>query len=130
VIYAFHIDPRNAKGAKTEAEVQSGFRSQMRLAAPRVLLVAVPNAGRRTAWEARQRTNEGMVAGFPDMLAFFDGRAAALEFKSGTGSIKERQIETLNRLVSLDIPVGVFRAADTAVTWLQGHWPHAFGGGA
>lgn len=38
----------------------------------------------------------------------------------------DKQIETLNRLVSLDIPVGVFRNPETAVAWLKGHWPHAF----
>jgi hypothetical protein len=130
VTYVFHIDPRNAKGAANETAVQAGFRAQMRLAAPRVMLVAVPNAGKRTQWEAKQRQNEGMVAGFPDMVAFFDGRAAGLEFKSGTGSLSENQIATLNKLVSLDIPVGVFRSAETAVEWLKGHWPHAFGGAA
>lgn len=128
--HVFHIDPRNAKGEANETTVQSKFRAQMRLQAPRVMLVAIPNAGKRTPWEARQRKNEGMVAGFPDMVAFFDGRAAGLEFKSGTGSLSDNQVETLNRLVTLDIPVGVFRAADTAVEWLKGHWPHAFGGAA
>jgi hypothetical protein len=124
--YVFHIDPRNAQGEANETLVQTRFRAQMRKTAPRVMLVAIPNAGKRTAWEARQRSNEGMVPGFPDMLAFFDGRTAGLEFKSGTGTLSDKQIETLNRLVSLDIPVGVFRSAETAVEWLKGHWPHAF----
>ena len=122
----FHVDPRNAQGAKDEATVQAQFRARMRIAAPRVMLAAIPNAGKRTAWEARQRKAEGLVPGFPDMIAFFDGRAACLEFKSGTGSLSENQIGTLNRLVNLDIPVGVFRSADTAIEWLCGHWPHAF----
>lgn len=124
--YVFHTDPRNAQGEANETAVQARFRAKMRMAAPRVMLVAIPNAGKRTAWEARQRANEGMIPGFPDMLAFFDGRVAALEFKSGTGAIKDKQVETLNRLVSLDIPVGVFRSAETALKWLKGHWPHAF----
>ncbi len=124
--YVFHADPRDNQGAKDEAAVQARFRAQMRLAAPRVMLAAIPNAGKRTAWETKQRSNEGMVPGFPDMIAFFDGRAACLEFKSGTGALSENQIGTLNRLVALDIPVGVFRSADTAVEWLRGHWPHAF----
>jgi hypothetical protein len=126
VKYVFHVDPRDAQGAKDEAAVQAQFRAKMRIAAPGVMLVAIPNAGKRTAWEARQRKAEGLVPGFPDMLAFFDGRVAGLEFKSGTGALSDNQIETLNRMVKLDIPVGVFRSADTAIEWLRGHWHHAF----
>jgi hypothetical protein len=126
VKYVFHVDPRNAQGAKDEAAVQSQFRARMRIAAPSVMLVDIPNAGKRTAWEIKLSSNEGLVPGFPDMLAFFDGRVAGLEFKSGTGALSDNQIETLNRLVKLDIPVGVFRSADTAIDWLSGNWPHAF----
>jgi hypothetical protein len=124
--YVFHTDPRDARGEKSEAVTQSRFRSQMRKAAPGVMLVAIPNAGKRTAWETKQRANEGMIPGFPDMLAFYDGRAAGLEFKSSTGTLSDNQIATLNRLVALDIPVGVFRSAETAIEWLRGNWPHAF----
>lgn len=122
----FHVDRRDASNDNDEASIQALFRSRMRNLAPQVFLVAVPNAGKRTAWERRQRSREGMVPGFPDMLAMFDGRTAALEFKSGTGSLSNVQIDTLNRLASQDFPVGVFRSADTAVEWLRGHWPNAF----
>lgn len=124
--YPFHIDPRNAQGEKDELHVQVRFRNLMRTLAPEVMLVAVPNAGKRTAWEGRQRGREGMVAGFPDLIAMHNGRTALLEFKSGTGSLQDNQIDVLNRLVRLDFPVGVFREAETAVAWLQDHWPHAF----
>lgn len=124
----FHVDPRDASNDKDEASIQALFRNRMRTLAPEVILVAVPNAGRRTAWEKRQRAKEGLVPGFPDMLAMFDGRTAAFEFKSGTGSLSNVQIDTLNRLVAQDFPVGVFRSADTAVEWLQNHWPAAFVG--
>lgn len=124
--YPFHTDARNTKCDKTEITHQVGFRSQMRMLAPQVILVGIPNAGRRTRWEQRERTREGMVPGFPDMLALHDGRVAALEFKSGTGTLAPQQIDTLNRLVRQDIPVGVFRSADTAVDWLRNHWPNAF----
>jgi hypothetical protein len=125
---SFHVDPRDAASDKDEASIQALFRSRMRVLAPTVILVAVPNAGKRTAWEKRQRAREGMVAGFPDMLAMHDGRTAALEFKSGIGILSDKQVDTLNRLVAQRFPVGVFRSADTAVEWLQGHWPDAFEG--
>ncbi len=125
--YPFHIDQTH-KDAPDELAVQVRFRNLMRTLAPQVMLVAIPNAGRRTAWEGRQRGREGMVAGFPDLMALHEGRAAFLEFKSGTGSLSEKQVDVLNRLVRQDFAVGVFRQAETAVEWLQGHWPHAFTG--
>lgn len=124
--YPFHIDPRDAANDKDELAIQVGFRSQMRTRAPKVMLFGIPNAGRRSAWETMQRGKEGMVPGFPDMGALYEGRAAFLEFKSGTGALSNQQIDTLNRLVARDIPVGVFRSADTAIAWLEGHWPSAF----
>lgn len=125
--YPFHIDPRNAQGPN-EIAVQVQFRKLMRAVAPEVMLVAVPNAGKRSQWEAMQRGREGMVAGFPDLIALHQGRSAFMEFKSGTGDLKDNQIDVLNKLVRQDFPVGVFRSADSAVAWLQGHWPHAFTG--
>ena len=126
--FAFHVDPRNAADDRDELAIQTLFRNRMRMLAPQVMLVAVPNAGKRTAWERRQRAKEGMVAGFPDLIALHDGRTAFLEFKRGDGSLSTVQVETLNRLVRLGFTVGVFRQADTAVSWLQDLWPLAFTG--
>lgn len=124
--FPFHVDPRDTSSDKDELAIQVGFRSKMRILAPRVMLFGIPNAGRRSAWETMQRGREGLVPGFPDMGAIFDGRVVFLEFKTGTGALSNQQIDTLNRLVSLNIPVGVFRSAESAVAWLEGHWPSAF----
>lgn len=124
----FHVDKRDPSNDQSEASIQARFRGRMKILAPEIILFAVPNAGKRTAWERRERGREGMLPGFPDMGALYDQRAAFLEFKSGTGSLSNVQIDTLNRLAAQDFPVGVFRSADTAVEWLQGHWPHAFVG--
>lgn len=122
----YHIDPRDVQGAKDELLVQVAFRRTMRMIAPSVMLVAVPNAGRRTAWEARQRGKEGLVPGFPDMLAMHEGRTLALEFKSGTGTLSDAQKDCLNKLTRLDFAVGVFRGSASAVEWVRGHFPTAF----
>lgn len=118
----FHIDPPSvADKDASEIEIQTGFRNQMRILAPHVMLVAIPNAGKRTQWAARQVKREGMVTGFPDMMALHDGRAAFLEFKARTGTVSDAQIECLNRLAARDFAVGVFRSADTAISWLRGN---------
>ena len=124
--YVFHIDPRNAQGPKDELGEQVRFRTQMARNAPSVLLVAIPNAGKRSAWEARQRAREGLVKGFPDMLAMHGGRTLGLEFKSGTGQPSDAQIETLNKMHRLGFPVGIFRSAETALDWTRQHLPEAF----
>ena len=126
--YPFHVDPRNAQDSRNELAHQVLFQQRMRILAPRVMLVGVPNAGKRSAWEKRQRAKEGLRTGFPDMIALHDGRTAFLEFKSGTGTLSNDQVDTLNSLVRQDFPVGVFREADTAVEWLQNLWPNAFSG--
>jgi hypothetical protein len=126
VTYVFHIDPRNAQGPKDELGEQVRYRAQMARLAPKVLLAGIPNAGKRSAWESRQRAKEGLVPGFPDMLALFDGRALGLEFKSGTGQPSDNQIETLNRLHRLGFPVGIFRSAETALDWTRQQIPEAF----
>jgi len=124
--YPYHIDSRDKDGAKDELSVQVTFRNQMRIKAPTIILAGVPNAGKRSAWEARQRSKEGLLKGFPDMIAFHGGRVACLEFKSGTGYPSDAQKECLNRLHRQDIPVGIFRSAETAIAWLRERWPDAF----
>lgn len=117
--YAFHVDPRNPACDKTELQIQVGFRNKMHMAAPSVMLVAIPNEGKRSQWEACKRKREGLVAGFPDMLALWDGKTAGLEFKTGKGTLSETQVETLNGLARRGFPVGVFRSPDTALAWLR-----------
>lgn len=124
--FPFHVDPRNTQGPTDELVTQTTFRRRMRMEAPGVMLVAVPNAGKRTAWERRQRAAEGLTPGFPDMMALFDKTALFLEFKSGTGALSNVQIDCLNRLAAQGFAVGVFRSADTATDWVRGHLPHAF----
>ena len=124
--YVFHIDPRNAQGPKDELGAQVAFRVKMAAQAPKALLVGIPNAGKRTAYETRQRSKEGLVRGFPDMLVMFGGRTLGLEFKSGTGQPSDVQIETLNKLHRLGFPVGIFRSAETALDWTRQHIPDAF----
>jgi hypothetical protein len=126
VTYVFHIDPRNAQGPKDELGEQVRYRAQVARLAPKALLVGIPNAGKRSAWEARQRAREGLVKGFPDMLLMFNGRTLGLEFKSGTGQPSDAQIETLNKMHRLGFPVGIFRSAETALEWTRQQLPEAF----
>jgi hypothetical protein len=123
---AYHIDPRNPRCTLHEDAIQAAFIRIMALKAPGVIIAAMPNAGKRTRWEAMQRKREGMVAGFPDIIALYDGGVCLIEFKSGTGVLRKPQAAMLDRLASQGIQCGVFRSAASAVAFLQGHWPAAF----
>lgn len=123
--FVFHVDPRN-KDTRDELAIQVAFRRAIIMTAPEVMLVGVPNAGKRSQWESRQRSKEGMVPGFPDLIALHRGMACFLEFKTGSGSLSDNQIDTLNALARQGFPVGVFRSELTALSWLRGNMPSAF----
>lgn len=114
----FHIDPTDSE-PESEIERQVQFRSQCRMLMPHVLLVAIPNAGKRGQKALNQARREGAIWGFPDMLAFVPGKVAGLEWKNGKKPPEQHQIDVLNRLHRMGFPVGVFRRADSAVAWLR-----------
>ena len=124
--YPFHVDPRNAAQEQDELAIQVSFRRKVRELAPTVKLVAIPNAGRRSSYEQIKRAKEGLVSGFPDLMALHQGRVAFIEFKSGTGSIDVKQVDQMNWLWRNGFPIGAFRSVETAVAFLREHMPDAF----
>jgi hypothetical protein len=121
----YFIEPRH-NGPESEAQIQAAFLAQMAKLAPRIMVLGIPNAGKRTRWEAMQRKREGMVTGFPDLVLFYDGGVMALEMKSGKGVLSKPQAAALDRLVSIGIQVAVMRSADTAIEFVRNRWPAAF----
>lgn len=105
--------------APSELQIQLAFRSRCKAICPGVMIVAVPNGGRRTQWEQNQVKREGIAKGFPDLMAIAPGKIAFLEFKSAKGRIKPDQVEWHDRLARWGFPVGVFRDADAAVEFLR-----------
>jgi hypothetical protein len=105
---------------QSEIALVTLFRSRMRILAPAVALVAVPNAAKRTQWAAQRAKREGMATGFPDMLCFWKGPGvAAIEFKTSKGKLSDSQAEWLDRLSEIGIPATVSRDADHAVEFLR-----------
>lgn len=117
--YIFHCDPPAIADASDEIGIQSRLRSRLRNIAPSVRLVAIPNAGKRTAWAAMQAKREGLAKGFPDLLALWEGGCAFLEIKARAGSLDVEQIAWLNWLHNAGNAVGVFRSVDTAIAFLK-----------
>lgn len=110
----------SSHNAQSEIAIQTLFRSRMRILAPAVSIIAVPNAAKRTQWAAQRAKREGMSAGFPDILCFWKGPGvAAIEFKAAKGKLSDNQAEWLDRLHAMGIPCTVSRDADHAVEFLR-----------
>jgi hypothetical protein len=98
--------------AEYVATVRKNFRA--------LKVFAVPNAGRRTMWEANKVKREGLSKGWPDTGTCWDnGRTAWIEWKDGRGSLGDDQIETLNWLHDQGFPVAVCRTAYGALLFLR-----------
>ena len=107
--------------AEREIDIQAAFRKRLYYSAPTVKVVAIPNAARRTMWEARQAKKEGLSSGFPDVMCFAPGGLVAyIEFKTSKGRISENQQEWLDLLARYGFNACVARSADGAVAFLRG----------
>lgn len=105
----------------TEADLAQAFRKRLYYTAPQVKLVAVPNAGKRTQWAARQAKKEGMATGFPDLLAIWPGGGIAfIELKMPKGRLSDNQAEWLVRLNEYGHHVEVVRSVEDGVAYLRG----------
>lgn len=117
---AWHCDPPRVASDDSEAMIQFHFLQSVRTVIPRARFVGIPNAGKRTRWEAQQRQREGVSPGFPDVIGFAPGRPViALEFKSRTGALSPAQREWLDYLASCGLPCGVFRHWTTALAFVR-----------
>jgi len=98
--------------AEYVATVRKNFR--------KLRVFAVPNAGRRTMWEAAKVKREGLSKGWPDTGTCWEhGRTAWIEWKDGKGRPDESQIETLNWLYEQGFPVAICRTAYGALMFLR-----------
>lgn len=122
----FHIDPPAAADPGDEAGIQVRLRSRLRTYAPQIKLIAVPNAGKRSAWEANARKAEGMAKGFCDLIALAPGgRVAFLELKAKKGTLSREQHETLNWLTLAGFNCGCFNSVESAMRALR-EWGFPF----
>lgn len=106
--------------APSELAEQQAFRKRLYYAAPSVFVVAVPNAARRTVWEARRAKQEGLAAGFPDLICLWPGGIAFVEMKrTKGGTVSDNQAEWIERLTDYGFPAAVCRGADAAIAFLR-----------
>ncbi len=115
--HPFHVDPRTAADEGDELSIQRRFRKALQ--GTGIAMAAVPNAGKRSHWEAARAKQEGLAAGFPDAIVTWSGGGSAyLEFKARAGTLSEAQVAWLNTLHRQGHNVGVFRSSATALAFL------------
>lgn len=103
-----------------EADLAQAFRKRLYYSAPAVKLVAVPNAGKRTQWAARQAKKEGMSPGFPDLVALWPNAGVAfIELKIGKAKPSDNQADWLQRLDDMGHPVAIVRSVEEGVDFLR-----------
>ena len=120
VNYLFHSDPPSVADAGSEFEIQVALRRAMKKLAPKVRLVATPNAGKRTQWEATRAKSEGMSKGFCDLTVIGPAKQIAfVELKTRTGRLSDEQIDWLNYLHNSGFNCGCFRSVASATAALK-----------
>lgn len=119
----FHVEKSDGRRDWTEIQRQATLFRLMHMAAPRVLGFAVPNAGKRNAFNARR---EGIMAGVfdtswqwqPPVTAWIEMKGYDARGRAGCLSIG--QIEWGNRMFDLGHAVACFFDPQAAVDWMRG----------
>lgn len=113
----FTIEPKD-KGLATEQERQTTFLAMLRMAAPTVLVWAVPNGHNRGLKDRVKAKKEGLKAGVPDLTLCWNHGVAFIEFKNGKGDAEPNQVDHLNYLVDCGHRCAVVRTPEFALSLL------------
>lgn len=105
------------KRGNPEAQIQRAIIDRLRFHG--VLVMHVPNAGKRSAIAGRRLKSEGMRPGWPDLAAYQHGRHALLEVKAPGGRVSPAQRECHAELGRHAFPVAVVTSQDEAIEALR-----------
>ena len=89
------------KSRHLESNIQQGVVRWFRLQYPHYIIAAIPNGGFRNAREAAILRDEGVLAGFSDLIIVVKGNVLFLEMKTPTGEQSayqkafQKKVETL-----------------------------------
>jgi len=105
------------KRKSTESVEQIKFVQHVRTFHPELVIFSVPNGGDVSATQRIRLTQEGMLAGVPDVMVFGLNRPTlAIEFKrpDGKGKVSQEQIDVGIQLEGVGALVKVATSADQA----------------
>jgi hypothetical protein len=95
-----------------EDRIQIAILDYLEAVAPDLICFAVPNEGKRSYTVAARHKLLGMVAGVPDLVLSYGGRAFFLEVKSPAGRLRPAQKEFLDRAQASGAKAAVVRSVD------------------
>jgi hypothetical protein len=110
------------KRKSTESVEQIKFVQHVRTFYPELVVFSVPNGGDVSASQRIRLTQEGMLAGVPDVMIFgLNLPTLAVEFKrpDGKGKLSEKQNEIGVQLEGVGAVVHVATSADQAKGYIQ-----------
>jgi hypothetical protein len=111
-----HRKPRR----RPEQAIQRNIVDTLRMILPRdSFLFAVPNGGARSGLEASIFQGQGVIAGVPDLMLCWAGRAFGLEVKADNGTMSPRQHATHDVMRRAGVPVAVVRGLPEAIAFLR-----------
>lgn len=101
------------KALISENALQRQIVDWIRIAAPGVVVVAVPNAARRTVSGRPTNAVAGLTAGVPDLVVIRPrGEVLWLEVKTNVGKVSDAQFAFHSKLMGLDHRVAVVRSLE------------------
>ncbi len=107
------------KRASPERNIQIAIRSALTMLGVRSR--HVPNAGKRSLVAGRMLKQEGMVAGFPDLICWdARGQVGFLEVKAAKGRLSDAQVDHIEGMERDQLRVAVVRSVDDAVAAVRG----------
>lgn len=112
-----NINKPFSKRKSTESVEQIKFVQHVRTFHPELLVFSVPNGGDVSASQRIRLTQEGMLAGVPDVLLFaLDRPTLAIEFKrsDGKGKVSPEQVAVGLQFEGVGAIVRVATSADQA----------------
>lgn len=113
----FTVEPTD-KGLASEIERQTSFLALLRIAAPSVMVWAVPNGHNRGVKDRVKAKKEGLKAGVPDLTIVWNHGVAFMEFKAGRTDPDANQIDLLNYLQDAGHRCAVVRTPEFALALL------------
>jgi hypothetical protein len=117
----------------SESQIQATFMDLVnRYAGPKVIVVSIPNEGKRSASTGGKLKKQGMTPGAADVVATWARYPVYLEFKTATGTQSKEQEAFQIAAYEAGVPYHVVRDAYQAYDLLEQHgaplkWVHRDG---
>lgn len=117
--YPFHYDMPALRDCDSEIAIQKAMRDMVAIQFRRTKVFAVPNAAKRTRWQAAQAKREGMTKGVCDLIVIGEPRLTAFVEVKAKAALEQSQFDFLADCVAMGHHAGVFRSVNTLVEKLR-----------